>query len=65
MTIKIFSLAALLALSGCATCQQHPIACSVGSAVIVGSAAAMIAAHRSTVPPTAGTTGTGAPGFHP
>lgn len=27
-------------LSGCATCQQHPVACSVAGAVVVGSLAA-------------------------
>jgi hypothetical protein len=27
----------LLALGGCATCQQHPTACAIGSAIVVGS----------------------------
>lgn len=36
---KILSLLALLSLAGCATCVSHPVACSVGGALIVGSAA--------------------------
>jgi hypothetical protein len=32
-----FLIAALLSISACATCQQHPVACAIGSAVIVGS----------------------------
>lgn len=36
---------AALALSACATCREHPTACAIGSAVIVGSVAATIAAH--------------------
>ena len=35
-------LAALLILSGCATCRQHPVACSIGGAFIVGSIAASV-----------------------
>jgi hypothetical protein len=30
----------ILSLAGCATCVQQPVACSVGGAIIVGSAAA-------------------------
>lgn len=29
-----------LAATGCATCQQHPVACGIGTAVLVGSIAA-------------------------
>lgn len=28
--------------AGCATCQQHPVWCAVGTAVIVGSVAAAV-----------------------
>jgi uncharacterized lipoprotein YajG len=46
--MKILTLAAALALlGGCATCQQHPVYCAVGSALIVGSVAATIALHDS------------------
>ena len=37
---KILALLLALSLAGCATCANHPIACSVGGAIIVGSAAA-------------------------
>jgi hypothetical protein len=38
----------LISLSGCATCQQHPVWCAVGSAIVVGSIAASIDRdHRS------------------
>jgi hypothetical protein len=36
----------LLALGGCATCQQHPVACGVAGAVIVGSIAAAVQHHH-------------------
>ncbi len=36
-----------LALSACATCRQYPTACAIGSAVVVGSVAATIAAHSN------------------
>jgi uncharacterized lipoprotein YajG len=46
VTMKTLALAAALALlGGCATCQQHPVYCAVGSAIIVGSVAATIAAN--------------------
>jgi hypothetical protein len=32
-------------LSGCATCRDHPTACAVGTAVVVGSVAAFAASH--------------------
>ena len=42
------SLIAVCALaSGCATCGNHPVACSVASAVIIGSVAATVAANSS------------------
>ena len=34
------------ALSGCATCQNHPYVCAVGGAIVVGSVAATIEAHH-------------------
>ena len=33
------------ALTGCATCRNHPVVCTVAGAVIVGSVAATVAAH--------------------
>lgn len=41
--ILAVSLAGLM--GGCATCREHPVACSIGSAVIVGSIAATVAAN--------------------
>lgn len=44
-------------LSGCATCREHPLACSVAAAVVVGSVAATLNAHeRESAPPTLRTT---------
>jgi hypothetical protein len=39
-------LASLVALAGCATCRDHPVACGVVSAVMVGSIAATIVANE-------------------
>jgi hypothetical protein len=52
MKSSIVILAALV-LSACATCRQYPVACAIGSAVIVGSVAATVAAHsdRAHTPP--------------
>jgi hypothetical protein len=36
-----------LALSACATCERHPVMCSVGVAVLAGSIAATAAQHGS------------------
>jgi hypothetical protein len=44
--VKTSLLGALLALSGCATCAQHPIACSIATAVVVGSIAASMQHHH-------------------
>jgi hypothetical protein len=41
-----FLIAALISISACATCQQHPVACAVGSAVIVGSIAVALEHHH-------------------
>lgn len=35
-----------LLLGGCATCQTHPVACAIGSAVVVGSIVATVNAHN-------------------
>jgi hypothetical protein len=43
---KILALAALIALGGCATCQQHPVACTIVGAVVVGSVVATIEANE-------------------
>lgn len=43
--ITAISATALLALGGCATCQQHPVYCAIGGAIIVGSVAAIAAQH--------------------
>lgn len=32
--------------SGCQTCQQHPVYCAIGSAIIVGSVVAIAEAHH-------------------
>lgn len=40
--MKTLFLAALLALSGCATLERHPVLTAVGTAIIVGSIAAMV-----------------------
>jgi hypothetical protein len=47
----------MLSLFGCATCERHPVACSVGAAVIVGSVAATVEANtrHSTAPARANT----------
>jgi hypothetical protein len=44
---EYFSFAALvLILSGCATCEQHPVACGIAGAVIVGTVAAGVQHHH-------------------
>ena len=52
-TLVATLLTVVLALSGCATgrvlpdaCEQHPLACSIGAAVIVGSVAATVEANQ-------------------
>jgi hypothetical protein len=32
----------LAALCGCATCERHPVACGVGSAILIGSLTATV-----------------------
>jgi uncharacterized protein YceK len=38
--MKILILITALALSGCATCRTHPVACTVGAVVAAGAVAA-------------------------
>ncbi len=42
---RFLILAVALAGGGCATCAQHPVACTVGAALVAGTAAEMAAAH--------------------
>lgn len=45
-TLPALAAALLLALGGCATCRQHPVACGIAGAVIVGSIAASVQHHH-------------------
>jgi hypothetical protein len=38
----LLAIVAALAVSGCATCRDHPVACAVVGAVVIGSIAASI-----------------------
>lgn len=40
------------ALTGCATCRNHPVACTLAGAIIVGSVAATVAANSGGHDPT-------------
>jgi hypothetical protein len=42
MKITAVLLAAIFAVSGCATCHEHPVACTIVGAIVVGSIAATI-----------------------
>jgi hypothetical protein len=58
MAFRSLTLFVFLVLSGCATCQRHPVACSIAGAIVVGSVAATVAAnsgHDQRQPP----------GYHP
>jgi len=46
MANRILTRLAVLALSGCAICREHPIACGVGAAIVAGSIATTIALHH-------------------
>lgn len=35
-----------VAISGCATCQQHPVYCAVGTAIVAGSIVAIAEQHH-------------------
>lgn len=39
-------LIALLVLSGCKLCEQHPIACTISGVIVVGSVAAVVEHHH-------------------
>jgi hypothetical protein len=45
-TLPAFVAALLLALGGCATCRDHPVACGIAGAVVAGSIAATIESNR-------------------
>ncbi len=47
---KLITALALVALSGCATCDRHPVACGVAITLVVGSLAASAARHASASP---------------
>ena len=42
---------ALLALTGCATCDRHPVACGVAMTLVVGSLAANAGRHGTQADP--------------
>jgi hypothetical protein len=44
--LKSLLLAAVLLVSGCATCERHPVACTVAGAIVAGSVAATIEQHH-------------------
>lgn len=45
--MKILLALCLMAIvSGCATCREHPVACAIGSAIIIGSVAAAVDHHN-------------------
>lgn len=49
-TIKAFTLSAILAtVSGCATCEHHPVACTA-AAVVIGTSIALSARHTNDPP---------------
>lgn len=37
---SLLLMASLLALTGCATCERHPVACWAGAVIVAGSVAA-------------------------
>jgi len=37
---SLLLMASLLALTGCATCERHPVACWAGAVIVAGSIAA-------------------------
>jgi len=42
------ALCAILAMTGCATCDRHPALCGVAIAVVAGSVAACMVSHHKT-----------------
>lgn len=45
-TCRMLGLVAVLSISGCATCRDHPVACSVAGALVFGSVAIAVANHN-------------------
>lgn len=43
--MKTLAIALLSLLSGCATCERHPVMCGVATAIVVGSIAAAAENH--------------------
>lgn len=43
----LIALIVSIALTGCMTCRDHPLACSIAGAIVVGSVAATVAANSS------------------
>lgn len=41
----------VLILAGCQTCREHPVACAIGSAVVVGTAIALADQHHHSAAP--------------
>jgi hypothetical protein len=51
---RIFCVFIALSLSACATCHEHPVACAIGGAIVIGSiAAAAEHSHDQRVAPRA------------
>jgi hypothetical protein len=52
---RVMVISALIMLAGCQTCKKYPIACAVGTGLVVGSIAATIALqshnHKGYNPP--------------
>ena len=44
--LRLSLLAVAVSLSGCATCQRHPVACAIAGAIVVGSVVAAIENNR-------------------
>ena len=45
MSHKLIALVAVLALTGCATCERHPLACSAAAAIVGTSIALSVRSH--------------------
>lgn len=43
----LIALIVSISLTGCMTCREHPLACSIAGAIVVGSVAATVAANSS------------------
>lgn len=55
---KATVLIAALSMAGCMTCREHPVACAIGTGIVVGSVAAIVEhqhdQHDRRVGPTSG-----------